>query len=105
MALAREVVRDGTAAELQQFEDLLRSLNDKEWNTPTRCEGWTVAAVAAHVTGTMSWIVNGKLAQLTEANATSQQVAERAGKSPSDMADELHEATKLAIGLFAAFDD
>jgi len=49
MTLSRTVVVPGMAAEYQNFVGLLRGLSDEEWETPSRCEGWRVADVAAHV--------------------------------------------------------
>jgi uncharacterized protein (TIGR03083 family) len=105
MALPRQEVVDGTTAELASFEELIRSLSDEEWNTPTRCEGWTVADVCSHVTGTWANIANGTLDKLTVPNAPQLEADERKGRSPGEVADELHGAVKVAIDIAATFDD
>jgi len=35
----------------RRFETMLAGLTDDEWRTTTRCEGWTVQDVAAHLVG------------------------------------------------------
>ena len=55
MTLPREEVLAGLNDELGRFEELIRSLGDDQWQAPTRCEGWTVGDVCAHVTGTMAY--------------------------------------------------
>ena len=39
------------ATEYQRFLDLLRSLQPRDWTTPTACPGWDVRAMAAHLLG------------------------------------------------------
>jgi uncharacterized protein (TIGR03083 family) len=105
MALPREDVASGTMQELAGFEDLLRAIDEDQATAPTRCDGWTVADVAAHVTGTSADIANGRLAELAGPNASSRQVAERKGVSLSDVADELHQSVKVCQDLVVTFDD
>jgi uncharacterized protein (TIGR03083 family) len=105
MGLPREEVLSGSAAELAQFEELIRSLSAAEWETPTRCAGWATGDVAAHVTGTIADIATGRLAELAAPDATDRQVAERRGRSPREVADELHQVTKVVSDLGAGFDD
>jgi uncharacterized protein (TIGR03083 family) len=105
MALPREDVVAGTAAGLARFEELIRSLSDEEWVAKTRCEGWVVRDVAAHVAGTMTAIATGQLQELTDPDHVARQVAERRGKSPAELADELHGAAKVGNDLLGSFDD
>jgi uncharacterized protein (TIGR03083 family) len=35
----------------RRFETMLAGLTDDEWRAPTRCDGWTVQDVAAHLVG------------------------------------------------------
>ena len=105
MTLPREEVVDGLDEELTAFVTLLRSLAPEEWTAPTRCEGWTVADVAAHVTGQLSDIVHGRFDRLRAPGAIDDQVAERRGRSVTEVADELAEAAKLGRDLLASFDD
>src|SRR4051794_39191938 len=88
-----------------RFEQLIRSVDEHEWRTPSRCEGWTAADVAAHVTGQLSDIVNGRFEGLGTPEVTQREVDERRGKTPDEMADELAEATKVGADLLGSFDD
>ncbi|MHB8437696.1 MAG: maleylpyruvate isomerase family mycothiol-dependent enzyme [Acidimicrobiales bacterium] len=105
MTMARTTVVPGTLEGYRDFATLLRSLDDALWAAPSRCEGWTVAGVAAHVTGQLTDVVNLRLDGLGSPEATQRQVDERAGRSQFDLAQELELATKTAEGLLAAFDD
>ena len=105
MTLPRKDIEAGVPAELARFEELLRSLDDTEWSRPTRCEGWTVGDVAAHVVGTLADIAAGRLEGLGTPEVTQRAVDERRGHSPAEVADELHQAAKIGVDLMAAFDD
>jgi uncharacterized protein (TIGR03083 family) len=105
MVLPREQVLEGTIAEYASFEELLRSLDAKDWAAPTRCEGWTVADVAAHVTGTIADVAEGRFTELAAPDAPERQAAERRGRTAEQVADELHERAKIAVDIGAAFDD
>src|SRR4051794_29392219 len=105
MVLPREEVLAGTISEYAAFEELLRSLDAKQWTAATRCAGWTVADVAAHVTGTIADVAEGRFAELAAPDATERQASERRGRSAEEVADELHERAKIAVDLGAAFDD
>lgn len=105
MTLSRIESTEGLPAELESFGELVKSLDDKEWNTPTRCEGWTVADVAAHVIGTMADVVNGRVEGQGTPEVTARQVEERRGRTPAELAEELEGATKVSRDMLAAFDD
>src|SRR4051794_10486990 len=105
MSLPREEVAAGLLDELGRFEDLVRSISAGEWRNPTRCEGWTAADVAAHVTGQMADILNGRFDGLGTPEVTAREVDERRGQSPDEIADELATVTKLGRELLSAFDD
>ena len=105
MTLERNVVIPGMTAEYETFTDLLRSLSDEEWTTPSRCDGWTVADVAGHVVGQLTDVTQLRLDGLGTAEATQRQADERRGRTPAELADELEQSTKSAIDLAAAFDD
>ena len=102
MALARTVVSEGLIDELDRFEELVRPLTAKEWDTPSRCEGWTVGDVARHVIGSMADVAAGRLDGLGSPEVTKREVDERAGRSPAELADECAEVTKAAAGHAAA---
>ena len=105
MPLPREEVVAGTMSEGKQFEELIRSLSDEQWKAPTRCEGWTVADICAHVTGTLSDVANGRLNELAQPNATQRQADERRGWSAEAVADELAGAIKVCTDIAAGIDD
>jgi len=105
MTLSLQEVRDGIAAEHTAFAALLRELDDDEWKRPSRCEGWTVADVAAHVSGSMAEIVAGELEGQGTEPVTARQVAQRRGRSNDELADELEGAAKGSADLLAVFDD
>ena len=105
MALARTVVSEGLIDELNRFEALVRQLSPKQWNTPSRCEGWTVGDVARHVIGSMADVAAGRLDGLGSPEVTQREVDERAGRSPAELADECSEVTKAAAGMLPLFDD
>src|SRR6266481_5916511 len=100
----RDEVSAGFLAELERFEALLQGLDSEAWARPSRCEGWTVADVAGHLVGTMSDIAAGRLDGQGTPEVTARQVAERRGRSASEVADELAGAAKVAKDLLAQFD-
>jgi uncharacterized protein (TIGR03083 family) len=50
MARPQVEMLDDVAAERRDLADLLDTLSDEEWATPSLCPGWTVLDVAAHLT-------------------------------------------------------
>jgi len=105
MTLARTVVIPGMVAEYATFADLVGSLSDEQWETPSRCAGWRVADVAAHVIGQLTDVVNFRLEGLGTPEVTERQVDERRGRAPKELADELTAAGATAAALADAFDD
>ena len=105
MTLSRQDTSIGFPPELESFRQLILSLDDKQWAAPSRCSGWTVADVAAHVVGTMADVANGQLEGLGSPEVTEREVAERRGRSRQEIADELEGVTKVAEDMLAAFDE
>jgi uncharacterized protein (TIGR03083 family) len=105
MTLSRTEVTAGLVQEMDAFGELIRPLDAGAWDEPTRCEGWSVADVAAHVIGSMADVVSGRLEGLGSPEATAREVAERTGRSPAELAQELVAVTKLAQDIAASFDD
>jgi len=105
VSLSRTEVVAGTADELAGFEALVRSIDDAGWGSPTRCQGWSVADVCAHVVGTIADIAAGRLQELVSPDSPARQVAERAGHTQHQMADELQAAAKVTADMAASFDD
>jgi len=103
--LPREEVVRGFIEEMGRFDQLIRSVDEHEWRTPTRCEGWTAADVAAHVTGQLSDVVNGRFEGLGTPEVTRREVDERRDKSPKEMADELAEVLAAGQQILVAIDD
>jgi uncharacterized protein (TIGR03083 family) len=105
MTLSREEVAAGFPGELKSFSELVRSLDDKAWETPSRCEGWTVGDVARHVVGGMADVVSGNLAGLGSPEVTAREVQERRGRRPEEVADELDLVTAVALQIMDGIDD
>ena len=105
MTLSRDQVITGTEAELRRFAELIRSLDDGAWAKDTRCAGWTVADVAAHVTGTLADIAGGRFAELATGNPSERQATERRGRSQKELADELRESAESTLRVASTFDD
>jgi uncharacterized protein (TIGR03083 family) len=105
MVLSREIVSDGLSDELDRFGSLVGGLSDAQWGMPTRCEGWTVADVAAHLVGTMADIAAGRLDGLGTPEVTQREVDERRGRAPAEVAAECAETRGAAAALLSAFDD
>lgn len=105
MALSRTEVTTGLLEELARFKGVVSSLTPSEWATPSRCAGWTVGDVAAHVIGGMADVAAFRLAGLGTPEVTARQVAERHGRSPAELADELGATIKATTDLLAAFND
>ena len=105
MPLSREEVVPGLIGELSQFEALVRSLDATEWQTLSRCDGWTTADVAAHVIGQLADIAAGRFDGLGTPEVTARQVEERRGRTSAELADELSEVAKVADAILGTFDD
>ena len=105
MTLARTVVVPGMAAEYAAFADLVGGLSDEQWETPSRCEGWRVADVAAHVIGQLTDVTNLRLDGFGTPEVTKRQVEERRGRSPKELAEELTTGGATASAMAGAFDD
>jgi uncharacterized protein (TIGR03083 family) len=104
MTLTRDFVVPGMVREYSDFADLIRGLSAEDWQAPSRCEGWKVADVAAHVVGTLTDVSNLKLDGLGTPEVTNRQVDERRGRTPGELAEELDGAAKRTGDLIAGFD-
>ena len=103
--LSRDEITKGLLAEMEHFEQLVRSIGDDEWAKPSRCVGWTVAGVAGHAIGSMADVVNGNLDGLGTPEVTQREVDERAGRSPAELADEAAAVRTQAEAMLPMFDD
>jgi uncharacterized protein (TIGR03083 family) len=98
-------VSEGLVKELANFEELIRSVDTESWAAPTRCAGWSVADVAAHVVGSMVDVIEGRVDGLGTEAVTAREVNERKGRSNADLADELARTTKLVAETLTVFDE
>jgi len=105
MALDRDVVAEGLLDDLDRFEQLVRSIDPADWERSTRCEGWSVGDVARHVVGTLADVIAGNMDGLGSPEVTAREVAERSGRSPSELADECAAVRKSVAGMLPLFDD
>ena len=105
MTLPRDEVVAGFPEEMGRFEALVRSLDDEAWERPTRCEGWRVADVVAHMAGQLVDINAGRFDGLGTPDVTQREVDERRGRSRDELADELHEAVVAGQPTLALIDD
>jgi uncharacterized protein (TIGR03083 family) len=103
--LDRPEISAGFLAELDNFGELLRSLQPADLDTPTRCTGWTVGDVAGHMVGQVTDVVNGRLEGLGTPEVTEREAKERAGHSVEQLADELLEGRAGVAALADALDD
>ncbi|HUS61687.1 MAG TPA: maleylpyruvate isomerase family mycothiol-dependent enzyme, partial [Acidimicrobiales bacterium] len=79
--------------------------NRQQLDLPTRCEGWSVGDVTAHVVGTLADVTGGRIEGQGTDEVTARQVEERRGRTAAELADELALAVKSASDLLPAFDD
>ena len=100
MGLEREEAIGGLLAEYESFGELVRSLDEEQWQTPTRCEGWAVGDVARHVVGTATDVAAGQAGSHTP----EEEVAARQGQTPAQSADELEAALGTLRGLAQIID-
>lgn len=105
MTLSRSVAVPGMTTEYEAFAGLIEDLSADQWPILTRCEGWSVADVAAHVVGQLTDVVNLRLEGLGTPEVTARQVGERRGRTPAELGEELRASAKLGADLAAGFDD
>jgi uncharacterized protein (TIGR03083 family) len=105
VTLPREEVITGLQDELVEFGGLLGSLSPAELAKPSRCEGWTVGDVAAHVIGNMADITSGRFDRLGSPEGLQSVVDERKGRSPDEFVEELTQVGKLGTDIMSGIDD
>lgn len=105
MSLPRAVTQAEFEPEVGRFEVLIRSIDESAWVQPSRCDGWTAGDVARHVVGQFADVVAGRFDGLGTDEATRREVAERAGRGPVEVADELAEIRPGLAALLGMFDD
>jgi uncharacterized protein (TIGR03083 family) len=105
MTLPQDEVVGGLLAEMRWLLDLTATLRMDEWKTPTRCDGWTVSDVAGHVTGVMADITAGRLEGIDTQPWYDRQVAERRGRPPQALVEEMNRVIPATEDLMASIDD
>lgn len=103
--LSRTEITQGFLAELDDFGELLRSLQPADLDAPTRCTGWTVRDVTGHMVGQVTDVVNGRLEGLGTPEVTEREAKERVGRSAAELAAELAEGRAGITALADALDD
>src|SRR3954451_13874098 len=101
MGLGREDAITGLLAEYEAFEELVRSLDDGQWTTKSRCAGWTAGDIARHVVGTANDVAEGKAGSRTP----DEEVEQLKDRSQTELADELRAALGTLRNLGSIIDD
>lgn len=99
--LSKRAVVQGTLEEYELFAELVSGLDEAQWSAPTRCDGWEVRDVAAHIYGTAHDVLAG-----TVGGRTAKEEAEAYRHlSPSQLAAELRTVVAKLRPLFESLDD
>lgn len=101
MGLGREQAIDGLMTEYERFAAFVRTLDDSQWNAASRCSGWTAGDIARHVVGTAADVAAG----IVGTHTPDEEVAMRAGRTQTEVADELDNALGTLRNLGAVIDD
>lgn len=99
--MEREAVVDGLLGEYRAYRELLGDLDPAGDRAPTRCDGWTVHDVAAHVVGLASDAFAGRIGRFTP----DEQAAMRRDLTPAELVDELEQALLLGEPFLRALTD
>jgi uncharacterized protein (TIGR03083 family) len=91
----------GLVDEYRSFAELICALSDSDWTRQTRCTGWQVRDVAAHVVGQAIDTVSGTIGSRTPDD----QAAALRDESPTALAEQLHTALTSIARLAAVIDD
>jgi uncharacterized protein (TIGR03083 family) len=99
--LTRTETIDGMLGEYVAFADLIGGLDEAEWSTISRCDGWEVRDVAGHVVGLCEDVVAG----VPGSRDSAQEAASLRGETPAVVAERLRAAVDQLRPLGAALDD
>jgi uncharacterized protein (TIGR03083 family) len=91
----------GLVDEYRSFAQLIGALSDSDWTRETRCTGWQVRDVAAHVVGQAIDTVSGAIGSRTPDD----QAAALRSESPTVLAAQLHTALSSITQLATVIDD
>ncbi len=103
--LSRAEISDGFLAELDNFGELIGSLDPAALDVPSRCTGWTVRDIAGHMVGQVTDVADGRLEGLGTPEVTEREAKERAGRSAQELVTELAEGRVRVAELAEQFDD
>ncbi|MGW0700139.1 maleylpyruvate isomerase family mycothiol-dependent enzyme [Streptomyces sp. NPDC002867] len=105
-------LQPAVAAEFVVLADLLGSVSDAQWDTPSLCEGWRVREVIAHLTMAARYSEEEFMAELRHCDfdfsRLSNQIAGRDAELPTDQlvanlrADVMHHWTTPCAGYDGA---
>ncbi|HEX2314019.1 MAG TPA: maleylpyruvate isomerase family mycothiol-dependent enzyme [Thermomonospora sp.] len=101
MEPTREQVVRGLAEEHAAFADLVAALDTDAWRAPTRCRGWAVRDVAAHVTGNAVDSVEGTIGT----RSPDEQARAFRDGDPERTAATLRRAAERLHGFLTLLDD
>jgi uncharacterized protein (TIGR03083 family) len=101
MSLRRTDTIEGLEGEWAAAASFIGGLSEADLDRPTRCEGWTVRNVAAHVVGGVLDIAEGTVGSTTG----HQHVDERASHAAGLLADELRAGAATAMRILRSIDD
>ena len=99
--IERDVVVQGLLGEYKTYRDLLVGLDRADSARPTRCAGWTVHDVLAHVVGLASDAFAGRIGRFTP----DEQAAMRRDLTARELADELDQALLVGEPFLQAVTD
>ena len=108
--------REPMVRQRRRMEAALRGLTDEQWRTPSRCEGWTVQDVVAHLIGTNGFWqlsielgVGGSPTKFLvgfDPVATPEQMVEpMRSMTPAETLAELTKSTDALLGTVEALDE
>jgi uncharacterized protein (TIGR03083 family) len=101
LELDRKATSAGALAEYEAFADLVASLDEREWATPTRCDGFDVRDVAGHVIGLAEDVANG----VPGSRNAEEEAASVRSDPPAQAAARLRAALEPIRALLSAVDD
>jgi uncharacterized protein (TIGR03083 family) len=99
--LTRQQVIQGTHDEYELFAELVAGLDEAQWSAASRCQGWAVRDVSAHVFGTAHDVLEGTVGQRTP----EQEAEAHRHLAPRELAAELRRVVAALAPLVASLDD
>ncbi|MFD7907009.1 maleylpyruvate isomerase family mycothiol-dependent enzyme [Kitasatospora sp. NPDC059747] len=88
-------LREQIAAERRELADVLDSLTADQWNSPSLCDGWTVRAVAAHMSTGFRHSGARTLLEIVRAGGSIHRMADRVARRDAAALSEQEIAAAL----------